>query len=89
MHHPIEDAQGAVVVVTGPTPMVHQTVTSRFSRVMNIDLAPSVWDPEAPAVASTADAVGNSITLRLGSMADLASLWSRAITTLMTVKVTR
>lgn len=87
--HPIDDAQGAVVVVTSTTPTLHQMVTSRFNRVMMIMLAPSVWDPTAVATPSSADAVGNAITLQLGSIHDLASLWSRAITTLMTVKVTR
>jgi len=87
--HPIEDAQGAVVIVTSTSPTVNQTVTSRFSRVMTIALAPSVWDPAVVATPSSADATGNAITLQLGSMVDLASLWSRAITTLMTVKVTR
>lgn len=88
-HHPIDDAQGAVVVITGPMPSVDQTETGRFGRVMMITLAASVWDPTAVATPSSAEAIGNTIALQLGSIADLASLWSRAITTLMTVKVTR
>jgi uncharacterized protein (DUF58 family) len=87
--HAVEGAQGTVVVVTGPEPAVSQTDIGGFGRAMLLTLAPSVWDPAAPAVASSAEAVGNMISIRLGSIDDLAAFWSRAISTLMTVKVTR
>ncbi len=77
------------MVVTGPRPSVTRTETGPFGRVMVITLADSVWDANAPRQPSSADAVGNMITIHLGSIDDLAAHWSRAITTLMTVKVTR
>lgn len=77
------DAQGAVVVVTGPRTTIARSALVSFGRVMYITIDPSAWDSSAPRTASTTEAAGREIHLRLGALEDLASVWSRSITTLM------
>ena len=77
------DAQGAVVVVSGPNPTVSRDELVSYGRVMFLAMDPSVWDSALPQAPSTAEAVGRELHLRLGSMSELASLWNRSITTLM------
>ena len=77
------DAQGAVVVVCGPSPTVTRSELARYGRVMFLSMDPSVWEPGAAPSPSTADMVGKEIQLRLGSIDELASLWNRSITTLL------
>lgn len=77
------DAQGAVVVVTGPRSTIARSALVSFGRVMFITIDPGAWDPSLPRVASTAEAAGREIHLRLGALEDLASVWSRSISTLM------
>ncbi len=80
----VKGAQGALVIVTGPKAAVRQRGLLAYGRVMLVSLQPSVWDPTATREPSVADAAGNEIRLRLGAIDDLAALWTRAITTLMT-----
>jgi len=77
------DAQGAIVVVSGPHPTVTSSQLMAYGRVMFLTMDQSVWDTNATQATSTTEAVGNEICLRLGSMQDLASVWSRSIATLM------
>lgn len=85
----VQQAQGAAVIVTSPKQSITTDELSNFSRVMVLSLAPSVWDASAPRRASTAEVSGQEIRLTLGSMDDLANLWVRAITTLMSNSVSR
>lgn len=78
-----QNAQGAIVVVSGPSPTIARSELSAFGRVMFLTLDPAVWDEKAPKVESMADAVNGEIRLRLGSIDDLASLWTRSISTLL------
>lgn len=77
------DAQGAVVVVTTARPTVARTALVSFGRVMFITIDPGAWDSTLPRVGSSTEAAGREIQIRLGSLEDLASVWSRSITTLM------
>jgi uncharacterized protein (DUF58 family) len=77
------DVQGAVVVVTGPSTTIARTSLVSFGRVMYVSIDPGVWDNNKPRVTSTADASGREIHLRLGALEDLAGIWSRSISTLM------
>ncbi|MDW3179728.1 MAG: DUF58 domain-containing protein [Acidimicrobiia bacterium] len=77
------DAQGAVVVVTTASPTVARSALVSFGRIMFITLEPSAWDSSLPPVGSSTEAAGREIHIRLGSLGDLASVWSRSITTLM------
>lgn len=77
------DAQGAIVIVSGPHPTVVSSQLLAYGRVMFLTMDKAVWDPAAPAAASSAEAAGKEIRLRLGSIDDLASVWSRSIATLM------
>lgn len=77
------DAQGAVVVVTGDRPTIDRAGLVAFGRIMFITIDAGAWDNSLPRVASTASAAGREIHLRLGSMDELASVWSRSISTLM------
>lgn len=77
------DAQGAVVVVAGPRSTVARSALVSFGRVMYISIDPGAWDTSLPRVTSTAEAAGREIHLRLGALDDLASVWSRSISTLM------
>lgn len=77
------DALGAVVVVTGPGTTIARTSLVSFGRVMYVSIDPGAWDSSKPRVASTADATGREIHLRLGALEDLAAVWSRSISTLM------
>jgi len=88
-HHPIEGAQGTVVVVTGPSPVVTTTDLAGFGRVMTVSMSPSTWDPSAVPTASSTDVGRARINITLGSIGDLPTLWAKAISTLMTVKTTR
>ena len=88
-HNPIEGAQGTVVVVTGPNPIVTTTELLGFGRVITVSLAPSMWDPSAAHTPSSTDVGPARINIVLGSLSELPGLWTRAITTLMTVKTTR
>ena len=77
------DAQGAIVVVSGPSPTVSRSELTSYGRVMFLSMDPAVWDDSAPAATSSADVVGSEIRLQLGSINDLADLWTRSITTLL------
>lgn len=77
------DAQGAVVVVSGPRTTIARSALVAFGRIMTLTIEASAWDPTLPPVHSTAEAAGREIRLRLGSLDDLASIWSRSIATLM------
>lgn len=79
----VQQAQGAVVIVTSPRQTVNRDQLTNFSRTMILSLAPSAWDPSATPTPSAAEVTGKDIRLTLGSMNDLASLWVRAIATLM------
>ena len=79
-------SQGAAVVVTTAQASVTRQELSGFSRVMYITLQPSVWDVAHSRTESLAEAKAGEIRIQLGSMDDLASVWSRAITTLMAAK---
>ncbi len=77
------DAQGAVVVVNGPNPTIDRSELTAYGRVMFLTMKRSVWtDSETPSE-SSADVVGNEIRLKLASIDDLAGLWTRSITTLL------
>jgi len=76
-------AQGALVFVTSQQPSISYDVLGRYSRTMTISLAPSVWDPSIERVPSSAEASAREVRLTLGAMEDLASIWSRAIATLL------
>lgn len=84
-----QDAQGAVVVVSGPTPTISRSELSPYGRVMFLTMDRSVWNGNDAATPSTADAAGTEIRLRLGSIDDLASLWTRSITTLLSRSAAR
>jgi uncharacterized protein (DUF58 family) len=77
------DVQGAVVIVTGPRPTIARSSLVSFGRIMYLTIEPSVWDTSLPKAKSSADAVGREIQLRLGSIDDLVTIWSRSIATLM------
>ena len=77
------DAQGAVVVVTGPKPTVTSPQLLAYGRVMFVVMEQSVWDSSVSTSPSTTEVVGKEIRLRLGSINDLASVWTRSVTTLM------
>lgn len=77
------NAQGAVVVVTGPTPTIGRTALGSYGRVMYMSIDPACWDNSLPRVASNAQAAQGEIQIRLGSLEDLASVWSGAISTLL------
>ncbi len=80
----MEDGRpGAVVVVTTASPTVARTALVLFGRVMFITIDPGAWDSTLPRVGSSTEAAGREIQIRLGALEDLASVWSRAITTLM------
>lgn len=77
------NSHGAIVVVSGPTSTLDRSELGAFGRVLFLTLDEAVWDENAPDVTSTADVAGGEIRLRLGSIDDLASLWTRSITTLL------
>lgn len=77
------NAQGAVVVVSGPNPSIGRSELSPYGRVMYISIDPSAWDDSLDPVASSAKATAGEIQIRLGRLEDLASVWTGAITTLM------
>ncbi len=77
------DAQGAVVVVTTSRPTIARRALVSFGRIMFIAIDPGAWDSTLPRVGSSAEAAGREIQIRLGALEDLASVWSRSITTLM------
>ena len=77
------DAQGAVVVVSGESPTIGRTELVPYAQTMFISLDPSAWDSSLPPVGSEARATPSGIQLRLGSLEDLASTWSGAISTLL------
>lgn len=77
------DAQGAVVVVAGAQSTIDRSALVAFGRIMFITIDPGAWDASLPRVASTAEAAGREIHLRLGSLDELANVWSRSISTLM------
>lgn len=76
------DAQGAVVVVNGPRPTISRSELTSYGRVMFLTMRSSVWSDREPASPSTAEVAGSEIRLQLGSIDDLASLWTRSVTTL-------
>lgn len=76
-------AQGAVVVVTTPNATVTRRELASFSRVMYLTMLPSVWEPTDSPAPSTAEVSGGEIRLQLGSIQDLANVWSRGIATLL------
>ena len=80
------NSQGAAVIVTTAQATVAREELSGFSRVMYITLKPSVWETQQRPTASSAEASAGEIRIQLGSMDDLASVWSRAISTLMSAK---
>lgn len=77
------NSHGAIVVVSGPTSTLDRSELGAFGRVLFLTLDEAVWDENAPDAASVADVAGGQIRLRLGSIDDLASLWTRSITTLL------
>ena len=77
------NAQGAVVVVSGPEPTIGRSELGPYGRVMYVSLDHSSWDESRSPVASTATASAGEIKIRLGRLDDLASVWTGAITTLM------
>lgn len=77
------DAQGAVVVVTGPSPTIGRTELGSYGRVMFISLDPSSWDDSLARTPSDAHAMSGEIQIKLGRLEDLASVWTGAITTLL------
>ncbi|MBT8208793.1 MAG: DUF58 domain-containing protein [Acidimicrobiia bacterium] len=83
----IDNAEGALVMVSTEYPKVRPHDLGNFGRVLLVSLAPSVWDESAETVASTADAVGNDVKLLLGSINDLGPLWRRAIATLLNARI--
>lgn len=77
------DAQGAVVVVSGPRPTIGRAELGAYGRVMSIAIDPAAWDSSQAPVQSTARAVPGEIQIRLGRLEDLASVWTSAIATLL------
>ena len=59
---------------------------SGFSRVMYLILKPSVWNDQVARTESTSEASVGEIRIQLGSIDDLATVWSRAISTLMAAR---
>ena len=79
--------QGAVVVVTtasGAT-IGRQELTS-YSRVMYLMLMPSMWADGTTATPSRAEATAQELRIHLGSLDDLAGIWTTAIRTLMSAR---
>lgn len=79
-------SQGAAVVITTAQATVTRPELSGFSRVMYLILKPSVWDDQVARTESTSEASVGEIRIQLGSIDDLATVWSRAISTLMAAR---
>ncbi len=77
------DAQGAVVVVTTPSVTVARSELSAFGRVMYLTMLPSTWDESVKREQSRTEAGGGEIRITLASMEELADVWSRSISTLL------
>ena len=78
-----QNVLGAAVVVTTAQATIARHQLAGFSRVMYITLMPSVWDEERELTKSWTEATQGEIRINLGSVRDLASVWSRAIATLL------
>ncbi len=78
-----KDAQGAVVVVTTPSVTIARSELTAFGRVMYLTMLPSTWDPSVKKEHSRTEAALGEIRITLGSMDDLADVWSRSISTLL------
>lgn len=76
-------AQGAVVVVTGPTPTIERSELLAFGRVMFLTIDRAAWDVNPASKPSSTEAVGTEIRIHLSSLNDLAAVWTRAISTMM------
>ncbi|MGI9614508.1 MAG: DUF58 domain-containing protein [Acidimicrobiales bacterium] len=87
----VPGAQGALVLVTGERPSIDRTGLSAYGRVMTVTLMPSVWktDGTTRRLPSTAEAREGEVRLRLSSIDDLSSMWSRALSTLLSAGVAR
>ncbi len=79
--------QGAVIVVAGPTPTLTRTDLGVDGRIMWLTMAPAVWDSAAEPAQSSADVRSDEIHVQLGSFDELSSVWNRAISTLISVRV--
>lgn len=77
------DAQGAVVVVSGPKPSLPRSELGVYGRVMYVALDPCAWDHSLEPVQSNARATGGEIQITLGGLQDLPAVWTGAITTLL------
>lgn len=77
------DAQGAVVVVSGPTPSLPRNELGVYGRIMYVALDPCAWDHSLEPIQSTARAQSGEIQIALGGLQDLPTVWTGAITTLL------
>ena len=77
------DAQGAVVLVTTPAVTVARSELSAFGRVMTLTMLPTCWDSSLPREQSRTEAANGDIRITLASIEDLADVWSRSISTLL------
>lgn len=78
-----QDGHGAAVVVTTAQATLARHQLGGFSRVMYITLMPSVWEEQRTPTKSWTEATPGEIRISLGAVADLATVWSRAIATLL------
>ncbi len=77
------DAQGAVVVVSGPSPSIGRAELVAYGQAMFISLDESCWDTTIAPKPGSARSTPGAIQIQLGRLEDLASVWSGAIATLL------
>jgi len=80
------DNQGAVAIVSTATTTITKQELASFSRVIYLMLMPSVWETGIEPTPSHSEVSGGEIRIQLGSLDDLASVWSRAFATLQSVR---